>query len=243
LQADARAQGLVGPVAGVTFITMPDLFFTSEDFEAELEKIATGKALVQFDSLAAGSVDVEENDARFAQGLQVCKRVATRTGTAFVVLHHSRKDGVEDSDERQSVGGTGAIFAAADVVLSLRRPKKGPEDAFVVRQTKSRGGRRVDPFVLRVEDLAGGGVRTYATDLDDEQDEAASDVTANAFDRAKRAIVILLGEQKDLTSANAVCNRVRGTKSLKLAALRELQETGLVVVHDGCLRLASEVKS
>lgn len=244
LQADARARGLDGPVPNVAFVTMPELFFTSKDFESELEKLAEGRAAIFFDSLAAGSVDVEENDARFAQGLQICKRVATRTGTSFVVLHHARKDGGEDADERQSVRGTGAIFAAADVVLSLKRPRKGVEDSFIVRQTKSRGSKRVDPFLLRVEDLPNGGVRTYATDIDEAAEASADDIdaAAGAFARAKRAILYLLGSQRDLSSANAVCRRVKGTKSTKLDALRELQEDGLVVVHDGSFRLASEVQ-
>jgi len=245
LQADAKARGLSGPVRGVEFITMPDLFFTSKDFEPELTKLAEGRAAVLFDSLAAGSVEVEENDARFAQGLQVCRRVGEKTGASMLALHHSRKDGGEDSDERQSVRGTGAIFAAADVVFSLRRPRKAKdnEDAFVVRQTKARGGKRVAPFVIRVQDQPDGGVRTYATDLEEDGDDIAEETraAASSFGRVRRSIVMLLGEERELKSANAINVRVKGSKPTVLAALRELQEERLVVQHDGCFRLASEV--
>lgn len=246
LQADAVARAVPMPVPGVTFVTMPNLFFTSDDFEVEITKLAEGKKLVQLDSLAAGSTDVEENDARFAQPLQVMKRVATKTGTSFVLLHHSRKEGPEGvGDERQSVRGSGAIFAAADVVLSLRRPKKGPDGAFEVRQTKARGGKAVDPFLLRVEDLEEGGTRTYATELlgEDDPELAAQETRTNleTLERVKAQIIHALAARHDLRSKNGIADVVRARKATFLAAFGELELSQIVVKHEGCFRLRSEV--
>lgn len=246
IQGDARARGLSFPVAGVHIVTMPDVFFTSPDFEAWLDEIAARFKFIVFDSLAAGSLDIDENDARFAKGLQICRRVGERQQATIVVLHHSRKDGGEDSDERQSVRGTGAIFAAADVVLSLRRPKGGDEDAFVVRQTKARGGKRIEPFILRVDDVGPDAVRVYATDLAEVETVAAINENTSNMSKAKAGILSLLSADKTLRSANDVERRLRGTgcgcRASILAALRELQEHDLVTTHDHCLRLTKEVR-
>ena len=245
IQADTRAHGILGPLRPpVRFVTMPDLFFTSDDFEAAITELATVYSVIAFDSLAAGSVDVDENDARFAKGLQVLKRVAAKTKCAMVVLHHSRKGKADgSSDAREAPRGTGAIFAACDVVLQLEKHK---DAGFVVTQTKARGGKAVDPFILRVDDVADEGVRVYSAEIDagkaDEDAVAATVKSASkSIQRAKHGTIALLAVEKGLTSQNQIFARVKGGKLEFNAAIAELKEAGVVTIYDGHYRLNSEV--
>lgn len=240
VQAVARARGMTMPVEGVHFVTMPALFFTDKDFETVIRELAASYKFIVFDSLSAGSVDVDENDPRFAQGLQILKRVGGDTGATFVVIHHSRKSkGDGDGDDREKVRGSGAIFAACDVVLQLFRRDDG---SFLVRQTKARGGKAVDPFVLRVEDVDKDSTRVYATPAEEESPrEAANAITALAV--AKRRVLTVLASERDLGSKNAIYRRTKGTKTAVNDAIDELAENGVIVIHEGAYRLASEVSA
>jgi hypothetical protein len=239
-QGCASAMGLSGPVEGVELLTMPSFHFTSPDFEARAMKLAEGRKLVIFDSLAAGSFGVDENTAQFAAPLQVLKKVAEKTGAICLVLHHAKKRGNGEGgpvDEREMVRGSGAIFAAADVVLALAREEGSDADAFVCKQVKARNGKRIEPFVLRVEDVAGGGVKVFATDFATPDADAHGD----ALERAKRAVLRLLSRERDLRSKSELARRVQGRKGTVLAAIAELEERSLIAVHAGAYRLTSEV--
>ncbi len=236
LQAVSKARGLAGPVGGVEFVTMPELFFTSADFETEMTTLAQGRTLIAFDSLAAGSVDVDENDARFAKGLQILKRVATLTGCSMLVLHHARKSNGEVNDEREIVRGSGAIFAAADAVLVLL---KQDDDAFLCKHTKSRGGKKVEPFSVRVEDVADGGVRVYASEVEEPSD-AKSYERGSSLDRAKARVLTLVAGSRDIRSVNEIHRRLGGRKKTNTDAVTELEERGTLSRRDGAFCLSSE---
>lgn len=239
-QAVAKARGVVGPVAGVHMISLPAFFFTSVDFEAVIRDLAKVYRLICFDTLSAGSPDVEENDTRFAGGLNILKRIGPEMGCTFVVLHHARK-GKSDGpgDDREAVRGSGAIFAAADVVLQLFKKDDG---GFLVKQTKARGGKAIEAFVVRVDDVQAGGVRVYGLPAEAETEREDLGV-AGALALARRRVLTLLAAEKDLKSKNAVFRRVKGAKKAVFNALDDLLESGLVVVHDGAFRLSSEVDS
>jgi hypothetical protein len=241
LQRVSAARGHVGPVAGVSMVTMPDLFFNSGAFEEQVTELARPRAVVVFDSLAAGTVDVDENDARFAQGLQTLKRIATKTGCTFIVLHHSRKQPPQgkDADARESPRGTGAIFAACDVVLHLTRAEEG---AMLVTQTKARAGKAIEPFTVRVEDVGPDATRVFAGDAPVPGDDDAF-APGDALQRAKATILRVLGRDHDVTSMSELARRVSGRKQTVKDALEELTARSIVTHHGGCFRLASEVSS
>lgn len=234
-QAVAKGRGHHGPVPGVSFITMPDLFFTSKDFEVELEKLCQSRAIICFDSLAAGSVDVEENDSSFAQGLQACKRVAARSGCSILVLHHARKSSGDSNDERQLVRGSGAIFATADSVTVLL--KQEGYEAFLCKSIKSRGGKHVDPFIVRVEDQPDGGIRVFATDTTETAPKSEKSKVASYRSRVLQE----LAHNHDCHSANEVHAAVGGTRTLVLDAVRTLLRDKLIVLRGNVYRLTSEV--
>lgn len=237
-QANAKARGLAGPVRGVHMISLPPFFFTSAEFEPTVRELAKTFSLICFDTLSAGSPDIEENDTRFASGLNVLKRIGPATGCTFVVLHHSRKGKFDGGgDDREAVRGTGAIFAAADVVIQLFKRDDG---SFLVKQTKARGGKAVDPFVVRVDDVADGGVRVYGTPAEAEEEREDLNVTS-ALALAKRRILAVLAAEKDLKSKSAIFRRVKGAKKAVFDAIDDLAENGVVIVHENAFRLASEV--
>jgi hypothetical protein len=204
----------------VALLTMPELFFNSPDLEAVASEWAKSYRLVVFDSLAAGTLDVDENDARFAQGLRVLKRVAAASGCVFAVLHHSRKgraDG-DGGDERDMPRGTSAIYAACDVVLQLSRADEG---AFQVRQTKARGGKSVDPFVVRVDDV-GPRTTVRATDVQTSKPKTG-DAKWNDCGRA----LVEAARRHPGKSGNVLVERVDGYgRAYKLAVLADLASTG-----------------
>ncbi len=237
-QEVAKARKLVGPVAGVHMISLPQLFFNSPDFEERVREWAATYKLICFDTLSAGSPGVEENDTRFAAGLNTLKRIGPQTGCTFVVLHHSRKGGPGGGgDDRESVRGSGAIFNAVDVVLQLFKREDG---GFLVKQTKSRGGQAVQPFVVKVENVPSGGVSVLGEPVDEAEAKEASGV-GKSLASAKARVLLLLGTEKDLKSKNAVCRRAKGNKRTMMDAIDELTEYGLITVHMGAFRLTSEV--
>ncbi len=82
-QADARARGLEGPVDGVHMVSLPSFFFTSKDFESIARDLAAKHKLIVWDTLSAGSPDVEENDTRFAVPLNILKRIGPELGCKY----------------------------------------------------------------------------------------------------------------------------------------------------------------
>jgi hypothetical protein len=236
-QRVALAKGLRGPVAGVSLVSMPPFDLTDADGIGEIRKLAKGQALIVIDSLSAFSPGVDENDARFADPLKRCKEIGVATKCAFLFLHHSRKSRGDDEDQRERPRGTSALFAACDVVFQLSRHGAG----FLVTQTKSRKGKAVDAFVLQVQDVDGvDATRVCGTDVDDVADSV--EAAANAFGRAKRAILLLLANHHDVASGNELAKRLKGIGRVPvLGALKEHIKGGTVVEYKGALRLASEV--
>lgn len=236
----ARGRELAIPVEGCGFVTMPAMSLAEDAFFEALAPLAKEHAFIGIDSLAAGSAGIDENDSRFATSLQRLKAIAAETGCVIVVLHHSRKGNGEGSDEREMVRGSSAIFNAADVVLQLVRAKD--DGAFLMRQSKARGGKAVEPFVVRVDDVSADASVVVASDAPEPGDDGECLNRAKAIDKAKRAILLLLGQERGLTSKNKVYIRIGGSKGDKVSALAELiNDDRTVVEHEGAWRLASEV--
>ncbi len=232
----ARGREWEIPIDGISFVSMPEFSLADDGFFEALLPLAEAHRFIGIDSLAAGSGGIDENDARFARSLQRLKSIASTTGCVIAVLHRARKGGGEDSDEREMVRGTSAIFNAVDVVLQLRRADEG---SFTMRQTKARGGKSIDPVTVRVDDTANGGALVTATSAAGPKGAALP--MAAGIEGAKRRIVALLGEAHDIRSANEIHRRVRGNKRTNLDAIDELEERGTVVRNQGVFRLASEV--
>jgi DNA-binding transcriptional ArsR family regulator len=237
----AHGRALPLPVEGFAFVTMPTVSLVDDAFYTALEPHAKEYAFIGIDSLAAGSGGIDENDARFATSLNRLKSLAATTGCVIVVLHHSRKGSPgqrEDADPREMVRGSSAIFNACDVVLQLVRRA----DRFLVQQTKARGGKAIESFLVRVDDTSEVASVVLASDVEDGLGPDA-DAGDRSFRDAKARILRLLGQEKDLRSANEIHRRIKGTKKTNLEALKELEERGMVGRVEGSYRLLSEVKT
>lgn len=234
----AKGRGFAIPVEGFAFASMPEMSLAEDSFFNALRPLASEYQFIGVDSLAAGSAGIDENDSRFAASLQKLKAIAATTGCTIIVLHHSKKSGGEDGDAREQVRGTSAIFNACDVVLQLSRLKD--EGAFAVHQTKARGGKAVEPFVVRVDDVGADASVVVGLNMPEPGGDECMG-TSKAIANAKRAILLLLASEKGLTSKRQVWDRMKGTKSVKVTALSELIEAGTVREHEGAWRLSSEV--
>ena len=235
----ARGRGWPVPVDGLSFVSMPQYSLVDDAFFDALRTLAEGHAFIGIDSLAAGSGGVDENDARFATSLNRLKAIASDSGCVIVVLHHSRKGNGEDGDEREMVRGSSAIFNACDVVLQLRR--FNDSGAFVLKQTKARGGKSIEPLVVRVEDTEEGGAVVSGTDLESAADDGDAQAATRSIEKAKRQIIMLLGTERGLGSKNAIYRRIGGTKTTKIGALDELLESRVVTLQGEAYALASGV--
>jgi len=233
----AIGRGLEGPVEGVAFSSFPDVYFNADEFPRAVHDLAHGRTLIAFDSLSAGSPGADENSARFADGLKALRKVAVETGCSFLVLHHTRKStgftGAR-TDKRELVRGSGAIFAACDVMIDLA-PAKGT-DSMVATPTKARGGGHVDPFLLSVEGVHDRGKPEL---LREPIHVKAHDVVGATPPRQdlKGRILAVLSADKGMSS-NDVRAAARCKKEHALAALHELEGAGKVVHAAGQYRLA-----
>ena len=234
----AAGRELVLPVQGMGLVSMPPCALTSEEFFQELERLATRYALIAIDSLTGGAGGADENDARFAAPLYRLKSIAARTGCVIIVLHHARKSAPAangEPDPREMVRGSSAIFNAVDVVLYLTRDG---DDRFRVSQSKARGGKKIDPFTVRVDDVDERASIVRSGDVGDQGED--DDGAADAFGVVKGKVVRLIAREHDLRSATEVYRRIKGTKKTVLEAVRELEERRVIVKREGAFRLTSE---
>lgn len=107
-------------------IAMPDDLHISDQFHLtgpnysheKLVSLLSNHKLVVFDTLRSLSRDgsVEENDAKFAQGLYNLDAAGQGTGCSIIVLHHNNKQGKSN--------GTAALFGASGNHLELTRSEE-----------------------------------------------------------------------------------------------------------------------
>ena len=242
MQRSALSMGLDGPVDGVSLVSMPGFSLGTPAGMAEVERLAKGKSLVAVDSLAAFAGNVDENDARFADPLKRMKEIAIRTGCAFLVLHHSRK-AREGEDKREAPRGTSALFNACDAVWQLSR---AGEEGFMMSQTKARHGKMMTAQMVKLDDVPGvDATRVWATELVEALDEEAIISATSSIARAKRAVLLVLAQERDLGTVAQMCSRMaKGIRKQSVyAAVKELTEKGLMLLHEGSFRLASEVEN
>lgn len=146
-------------------------------------KAMTGRDLIVIDTLRPAMPGINENDSLFGEGLYSLARLSEETGCRALVLHHTKKagvDGVARDDRKESIRGSTSIFAACDHVLVLYGKKFEP---FEVTTEKNREGAEIDPFFLNFEDVnSRRGLRVVVL----EQDEAMRALSENKV--AKRAV-------------------------------------------------------
>jgi hypothetical protein len=221
-----RIKGLSQPLENFDLWEMPELNLTDPDFEVLLKEIivSEGYGLVAIDSMAAGSQGTtSENDARYAAPLRAMKRVAAQTGAGIVILHHARKarqdkdgENIVGSDARQEARGTGAIYAAADVMLMA---SKVSDSEALVAHAKARGSAELKPFSVTIQGMAPEHVTLVCLTHEDRERAAFLKNCAGIL----RALARTPGQ-----SGNDLLKMLGGKRESHIARLRRLEVLNIV---------------
>lgn len=93
-------------------------------------------------------ISFEENDANEVSKFFVdtLKPFCERTGVAVVFIHHEKK-GKPDGDEMDMLRGSSDLANFVDGIIQIERNGEN----MLIKQTKSRGARELEPFRLKVE--------------------------------------------------------------------------------------------
>lgn len=121
--------------------------------ETAWKRAMAGRDLIVVDTLRPAMPGLDENSSLFGEGLYALARLSEETGCRAMVLHHTKKpglDGVNRDDRKDSIRGSTSIFAACDHVLVLYGKKWEP---FEVTTEKNREGVEIDPLFLKFEDV------------------------------------------------------------------------------------------
>jgi hypothetical protein len=116
------------------------------DATAEAKRIDSRVLIIDAFSFWSSLGEGQENDSAVMQRTLGALVEATSAGLAVVLVHHQRKGGGEDGD---AVRGSGAIFAAVDMLIEVERSKG--EDAATHRQLVATGRWQDAPPVLIVD--------------------------------------------------------------------------------------------
>lgn len=129
----------------------PNFRLTQPDAEVLLKRACDGAVLCILDSLKVLSPGVDENDSRFAEGLEKLARVSEQTACAFIVIHHEGKPSADGQREARYRGrGTSAIQGWLSSQWSVRKEK----DHWEIDHGKSElGEEERDPVCVRLVDI------------------------------------------------------------------------------------------
>lgn len=116
----------------------------SAEMEARLLELCRKTKLVIIDSFRAAVPGMEENDSRSRIVIDMLGRVAAATRCTFVVVHHAKKSGArggKQSDPREVLRGSSALFDAPDVIIGVHLQRG--EECSTVSSLKSREGKAI----------------------------------------------------------------------------------------------------
>jgi hypothetical protein len=131
-------------------------YLTDPDAEHYWTRACEGKTLWILDSLRALAPGLDENSSDFRRIIDLCFRISERTGCSVVIITHGRKSSPhDDSDGREKLRGSSAIFDAASSVflLELQRHDQAETIVRVTHEKARTNGRAQAPFSLRFVDV------------------------------------------------------------------------------------------
>jgi hypothetical protein len=193
--------------------------------------------LVVLDALRGATPTQDENDSRIRPCLDNLSRVSEKTGTAFLVLHHARKQQQGGSgDPRELLRGSSAIFDGCGCIFTVTagKDKNEPRKVQQAKPPAEAEGAPVQDFTLLVDDVPGPGnpamgVRVTYAPLK-EPDHLAQ--KSAAYDARKQDVLRVVERYPGLTK-NAIVDRVGINRATGLTILDELERAGAVVTAPG----------
>jgi hypothetical protein len=161
--------------------------------------------------------------------------VSDRTGTAFLIIHHSGKPKDNHEDGRMVPRGSSAIFDACGSVFVMTGEKGEPKRVSHVKGAAEAEGGTIDDFCLAIEDVGidgnpRAGVRVVHEPAEDEEDDEVTDGTGR-FEAVKKQVLSVIRKSSDLNSKNAICERIKtkAGRGTKLQAIQELLDGKKIV--------------
>jgi len=244
----AFADGIFPAEVGdrLQFACFPSISLTNPEFEEWIEKETDGIQFCCLDSLRALTPGVDENDSIIRAHIDKLARVSERNGCSFTLLHHagktkagsgngSGKGAGSKADLRELLRGSSAIFDACGTVIVVElqdSPGKGVAlvKTTMVKSTADAEGGKIDPFLLRISDVADDDAVNMRAGLrvawqEEEQDE--QDAPGSAIGAMCGRIVLTL-RQKGACSATLLRGLVDGRTALIIPALELLEKRGQV---------------
>jgi hypothetical protein len=139
--------------------------------------------LVLADSLAAGTLGVDENDKDAARALNYAGLYTEKTGASVCFIHHSKKD--DGGDSRKAVRGSTAIFAAMDWCYAFRSLEEdGESRRMQIECIKASMGPKPLPVPIELTDKG----LIYLPSSND-QDEAPKEKTVEDVQKAIKRVL------------------------------------------------------
>ena len=234
-ETSRRVRGLYRErVEGFDPIVMPSKFISRPDFESMLMQWSTEYGMICIDTYPAGTGEKPaENDAAFAKALQIMKRVATKTGCIFVVLHFTKKartdnDGntIKTADRRQDLRGTSQLYNSVDVIFHT---ESETEDSCLVFQTKARGQKKYPEFIVEIEGgMAPAPVRLVATSEAERARRRARAALQKPFEAVKK----ILEKYPEGLSANELLEKTGGKRDAQLVLFKNLEKHGFLTFFE-----------
>jgi hypothetical protein len=138
----------------------------------------------------------------------------------------------ERIDDLAAFKESGGIEYGVAVAVVLRSV---PDGDGLVEATipKNRLGQKL-PFRLTLDHRRARFTETTMQPIDEDEEQA------ERFDLACGKVLAVLSRCTDIRSANGIAKRTGGNKAGILAAVKDLQERGRIVIVDGCFRPVRE---
>lgn len=227
----ARARGVdAAKVAGrMSVVTFPADRIDDEDAEQRFVRELEGHALAVIDCYRAAAPRTDENSSEARVPLDTLSRVSERTGCAVVVVHHARKTNDADSDGRQILRGSSALFDACQSVWTMTAQKGEPA---LLQVAKARLTGREGRYVCRVEDVAQGDPRWGLEVRVEDANEFDVERRTRQADKLMDGVLAVVRENpgRSTNGIESACRRagLRARTTRIRAALEELQHGGAI---------------
>jgi hypothetical protein len=106
---------------------------------------ATGARVVFIDTFMAFS-DIEDNNSysETTRKVRELKRIADTFEVAVVIVHHTKKNSYKTDDWTEEAIGSQGLVGAADCIISLKRKKRGDDNAMLLITGRDIGDKHID---------------------------------------------------------------------------------------------------
>lgn len=219
----------------LSLVSMPSRYLDEPAAEAELCKLADGVQLVIVDSLRAAAPSLDENSSDVRRVLDTLGRVSSRTGAAFLVIHHARKPNQQQAGgTKMAIRGSGALFDACGSVLVFEAEKGQPTR---VSHEKARAsGVLTDDFTLTIADVPDGSnpraglvvTAEAAPSREQQNEDAARDRQLARSKQLREELTALFQEKRELGGTDSIAERIGRKAADVRRVLGSMVSDGLV---------------